>query len=81
MQKSINWPKTLKSIIYTHNFDTVSFTIKEIEDLQSYLKTLQITIDTQKDKIKILQMDKSKLLVKLSQYNTTEKLSDFTIYA
>lgn len=82
--RKILWEQTLHNIIYTHQTDTVSFSISEIESLSRYIEELNAAKEIATIKIGILstKIDKlsDQILAEALKPMVSEKLSTFSVY-
>jgi len=83
MSKTLLWNSILKDIIYNHTEDTIEFTIKDIEDLDSYINSKLSNIEALEKLVKrkndrIAKLEQQLLVATLTK--PTHKLSDFSTY-
>ena len=80
--KEIDWAKTLNNIVFTHEQETVTFTVNDIEQLSTHLSVPNRELETkcallQKQKQEIYNLKARVLQIELRP----TALSTFKVYA
>jgi len=80
----INWLKTLNNIIWKHKYNTIEFTIKDVEELHNYMQQQQLKLESAQDNIKKLSKDNDFLRIQIlasSLKKPVDKIETFITYA
>jgi len=82
--KTLPWNRILKDIIYNHTEDTIEFTIKDIENLDSYINqklSIANQLESQNEGLRkrVAKLEQQLLIATLTK--STQKVSDFSTYA
>jgi len=78
----IDWTKTLANIMYKHNENNINFTIKDVEEIHSYILELKSEIKELENSKKRVQASKAKAeqdYLKIVQKLKTDNLDNYKI--
>ena len=85
MKEIVDWKKTLNLIIHCHKEDSITFRIKDVEELYETIKVVEAKAVSYTETIKQLKLEndrlRSKLLVSALQKSNTVSADEFKVYA